>query len=77
VRLLHVAGPASRVLGEPVAADDAACFDFFRHCTSSMTGSMLPAPFWERLVLQLAWGEKAVWRVVVALGALRMFCLRS
>ncbi|KAK0755062.1 hypothetical protein B0T18DRAFT_425345 [Schizothecium vesticola] len=70
VRLLHVAGPASRVLGEPVAADDAACFDFFRHCTSSMTGSVLPAPFWERLVLQMAWGEKAVWRVVVALGAL-------
>lgn len=75
MRLLHVAGPASRVLGEPVAADDAACFDFFRHCTSSMTGSVLPAPFWERLVLQMAWGEKAVWRVVVALGALRMFWL--
>ena len=75
VRHLQVAGPASRVLGDPVAADDAACFDFFRHCTSSMTGSVLPAPFWERQVLQMAYGERAVWRVVVALGALRMFRL--
>ncbi|GAB1317051.1 hypothetical protein MFIFM68171_07261 [Madurella fahalii] len=70
VRQLRVAGPASRVLGKPVAADDAACFDFFRHCTSAMTGSVLPAPFWECQLLQIASGERAVWKVVVALGAL-------
>ena len=70
VRQLQVAGPASRVLGDPMPADDVACFDFFRHCTSSMTASVLPAPFWERQVLQMAHAEKAVWNVVVTLGAL-------
>ncbi|KAK1751064.1 hypothetical protein QBC47DRAFT_392149 [Echria macrotheca] len=35
-----------------------------------MTGCGLPAPFWERQVLQLASGEKAFWNVLVALGAL-------
>ncbi|KAK0704417.1 hypothetical protein B0H67DRAFT_349307 [Lasiosphaeris hirsuta] len=71
VRQLPIAGPASRLLGEPVLADDAACFDFFRHCTAGMTGSVLPgAQFWGRQLLQAAHSERAVWRVAVALGAL-------
>ena len=70
VRQLHVAGPASRVLGDPLPVDDAACFDFFRLCTASMTGSVLPGEFWTGQLLQASHAEPAVWRAVVAIGAL-------
>ena len=51
--------------------DDVACFDFFRLCTASMTGSVFPGEkFWSRQMLQAAHVEPAAWRAVVALGAL-------
>ncbi|KAK3331191.1 hypothetical protein B0H66DRAFT_92751 [Apodospora peruviana] len=70
VRQLHVVGPASRVLGRPLPVDDVACFDFFRHCTASMTGSVFPGEFWSRHMLQVSHTEPAAWRAAVALGAL-------
>ncbi|KAM7200725.1 hypothetical protein V8F20_005227 [Naviculisporaceae sp. PSN 640] len=71
VRQLQVVGPAARVLGKPVPVDDVACFDFFRVCTASMTGSVFPGEkFWSMQMLQAAHAEPAVWTAAVALGAL-------
>ncbi|KAK4448742.1 hypothetical protein QBC34DRAFT_380972 [Podospora aff. communis PSN243] len=70
VRQLQVVGPASRVLGDALPVDDVACFDFFRLCTASMTGSVLPGEFWSRQLLQASHAEPAVWRAAVAIGAL-------
>ncbi|KAK0614702.1 hypothetical protein B0T14DRAFT_570607 [Immersiella caudata] len=70
VRQLQVVGPASRVLGDALPVDDVACFDFFRLCTASMTGSVLPGEFWSRQLLQASHAEPAVWRAAAAIGAL-------
>ncbi|KAK4466024.1 hypothetical protein QBC42DRAFT_293648 [Cladorrhinum samala] len=70
VRRLHVIGPASRVLGPAVPTHESSCFDFFRVCTSQMTASVFPAPFWSRQVLQVSHSEPAAWKAAVAVGAL-------
>ncbi|KAK4216722.1 hypothetical protein QBC37DRAFT_278556, partial [Rhypophila decipiens] len=70
VRQLQVVGPAARVLGKPLPVDDAACFDFFRLCTASMTTSVFPGEkFWSLQMLQAAHAEPAIWKAAVALGA--------
>ncbi|KAK4159533.1 hypothetical protein QBC43DRAFT_247311, partial [Cladorrhinum sp. PSN259] len=81
VKSLHIVGPASRVLGlgvgggggqpsVPASQAESLCFDFFRVCTAAMTSSVFPAPFWSSEVMKLAHCEPAVWKSVVAVGAL-------
>lgn len=70
VRRLHVIGPASRVLGTAIPTQESSCFDFFRVCTSQMTASVFPAPFWSSQVLQVSHSEPAAWKAAVAVGAL-------
>ncbi|KAK4223674.1 hypothetical protein QBC38DRAFT_487172 [Podospora fimiseda] len=66
VRTLHILGPASRVFSPALPTHESSCFDFFRVCTASMTGG----GFWQGQVLQLAHCEPAIWRGIVAIGAL-------